>query len=201
MKVVNDFLKAYKGLIFLVVLVLVGFNGCSSYNTMAKMNVDVDAKWSQVENVYQRRSDLIPALVETVKGYAKHEKSTLTDVISARSKATSINIDASKLDANTLQKFEQAQGGLTQALSKLMVVSERYPELKSDKHFTELMTELSGTENRITIERMRFNESVQSYNEKIVVMPRKLWASAFGFNSRAFFKADKGANKAPKFKF
>jgi len=136
MKAVNDFLKAYKGLIFLVVLALVGLNGCSSYNTMAKMNVDVDAKWSQVENVYQRRSDLIPALVETVKGYAKHEKGTLTDVISARAKATSINIDASKLDANTLQKFEQAQGGLTHSTqersSRLIKEPTKHQNLSSN---------------------------------------------------------------------
>jgi len=201
MKQVNEFLKAYRGLLFVGLLVIVGMNGCASYNNLAKMNVEVDGKWSQVENVYQRRIDLIPNLVEAVKGYAAHEKSTLEGVISARAKATSVTIDASKLDANSIQKFEQAQGGLTQALSKLMVVSERYPELKADKNFSALMAELSGTENRITVERMRFNETVQGYNQKVVVMPRKLWANLFGFNERAFFKADKGANHAPKIKF
>ena len=201
MKQVNEFLKAYRGMLFLAVLIIVGMNGCSSYNNLARMNVEVDGSWGQVENVYQRRLDLIPNLVETVKAYAVHEKSTLTDVISARAKATSINIDASKLDANSIQKFEQAQGGLTQALSKLMVVSERYPELKADKNFTQLMIELSGTENRITVERMRFNDVVQDYNKKVVVMPRKLWANLFGFKERAFFHADKGANHAPKIKF
>ncbi len=201
MKELNAFLKEYKGMLFLGLLIIIMLNGCSSYNKLAKLNVEVDGAWSQVENVYQRRLDLIPNLVETVKGYASHEKSTLTDVITARSKATAINIDASKLDANNIQKFEQAQSGLTQALSKLMVVSERYPELKANENFKQLMTELSGTENRITVERMRFNEIVQDYNKKVVVMPRKLWANLFGFNTRAFFQADKGANHAPKIKF
>lgn len=200
MKQVNDFLKAYRGLIFGFLLVVVGMNGCASYNNLAKSNEEVNSKWSQVENVYQRRMDLIPNLVEAVKGYAEHESTTLTEVINARAKATSVTIDASKLDANSIKQFEEAQGGLTQALSKLMVVSERYPDLKANENYQQLMTELAGTENRIAIERKAFNDVVQGYNQKVVVMPRKLWANLFGFQTRAYFEADKGASSAPKIK-
>lgn len=164
------------------------------------MNETVNSKWSQVENVYQRRMDLIPNLVEVVQGYAEHEKSTLTDVINARAKATAINIDASKLDANTLKQFEQAQSGLTQALSKLMVVSERYPELKANENYQQLMSEVSGSENRISVERKSFNDAVMYYNKKLMVMPRKLWANLFGFTPREYFKADPSAHVAPKIK-
>ena len=135
MKVVSDFLKAYRGLIFIGVLAILGMNGCSSYNTLASMNEGVNSKWSQVENVYQRRSDLITNLVEAVQGYAQHESQTLTEVIEARAKATAVTIDASKLDANSIKRFEEAQGGLTQALSKLMVVSEQYPDLKANENY------------------------------------------------------------------
>ena len=200
MKVVSDFLKAYRGLIFIGVLAIVCMNGCSSYNTLASMNEGVNSKWSQVENVYQRRSDLIPNLVEAVQGYAQHESQTLTEVIEARAKATAVTIDASKLDANSIKRFEEAQGGLTQALSKLMVVSEQYPDLKANENYQQLMTELSGTENRIAVERKVFNDAVQDYNQKVVVMPRKLWANLFGFTTREYFKADSSAMKAPKIK-
>ena len=200
MQIVTDFLKAYRGWIFGFFLIVVGMNGCSSYNTLAQMNETVNSKWSQVENVYQRRMDLIPNLVEVVQGYAEHEKSTLTDVINARAKATAINIDASKLDANTLKQFEQAQGGLTQALSKLMVVSERYPELKANENYQQLMSEVSGSENRISVERKSFNDAVMDYNKKLMVIPRKLWANLFGFTPREYFKADASAHVAPKIK-
>lgn len=196
----KEFLKAYRGLIFGVILVLVAMNGCASYNNLAKTNEEVNSKWSQVENVYQRRSDLIPNLVEVVNGYAQHESTTLTEVINARAKATSVTIDASKLDANSIQKFEEAQNGLTQALSKLMVVSERYPDLKANENYQQLMTELAGSENRIAIERKSFNEAVKDYNKKVIVMPRVIWARLFGFNTRAYFEADKGASTAPKIK-
>jgi LemA protein len=200
MNEVKQFLKTYRSLIFGFVLVLVAMNGCSSYNTMAKLNEGVNSKWSQVENAYQRRSDLIPNLVEVVKGYAEHEKQTLTDVISARAKATSITIDASKLDENSIQQFDAAQNGITQALSKLMMVTEQYPNLKANETYQQLMTELTGTENRIAVERKSFNDAVQGYNQKIVVMPRKIWASLFGFEARAYFKAQAGAEVAPKIK-
>lgn len=200
MKVVSDFLKAYRGLIFIGVLAIVCMNGCSSYNTLASMNEGVNSKWSQVENVYQRRSDLIPNLVEAVQGYAQHESQTLTEVIEARAKATAVTIDASKLDANSIKRFEEAQTGLTQALSKLMVVSEQYPDLKANENYQQLMTELSGTENRIAVERKSFNDAVQEYNQKVVVMPRKLWANLFGFTTREYFKADSTSMKAPKIK-
>jgi LemA protein len=164
------------------------------------MNQTVDSKWSQVENVYQRRTDLIPNLVEIVQGYAEHEQTTLTSVIEARAKATSVTIDASKLDANSIKRFEEAQGGLTQALSKLMVVSEQYPNLKANENYQQLMAELSGTENRISVERKSFNDVVQDYNQTVVVMPRKIWANLFGFTTRDYFKADPNANIAPKIK-
>lgn len=200
MQVVTDFLKAYRGWIFGFIIVVIGMNGCSSYNTLAKMNETVNSKWSQVENVYQRRADLIPNLVEVVQGYAQHEQTTLTAVIEARAKATSVTIDASKLDANSIRQFEEAQGGLTQALSKLMVVSEQYPNLKANENYQQLMAELSGTENRISVERKAFNDVVQDYNQKVVVMPRKLWANLFGFTTRDYFKADPASHTAPKIK-
>ena len=197
---ISNFLKAYRVLILTGILAILCMNGCSSYNTLASMNEGVNSKWSQVENVYQRRSDLIPNLVEAVQGYAQHESQTLVDVINARAKATSVTIDASKLDASSIKRFEEAQGGLTQALSKLMVVSEKYPDLKANENYQQLMTELSGTENRIAVERKVFNDAVQDYNQKVVVMPRKLWASLFGFKNREYFKADTSAIKAPKIK-
>jgi LemA protein len=200
MNEVKQFLKTYRTLIIGFVIGLIGLNGCSSYNTMAKLNEGVNSKWSQVENAYQRRSDLIPNLVEVVKGYAEHEKQTLTAVIEARAKATSITIDASKLDENSIQQFDAAQNGITQALSKLMMVTEQYPNLKANETYQQLMTELTGTENRIAVERKSFNDAVQGYNQKIIVMPRKIWASLFGFDSRAYFKAQAGAEVAPKIK-
>lgn len=200
MKEISKFLKAYRGLIVGALLVMVAMNGCSSYNSLAKSNEEVNSKWSQVENVYQRRTDLIPNLVESVKGYAQHESTTLTEVINARAKATAITIDASKLDANTMQQFEQAQSGISQALSKLMVVSEKYPDLKANENYKQLMVELSGTENRISVERKMFNDMVKEHNQKVLVMPRKLWANLFGFSTREYFKMDSTARKAPQIK-
>lgn len=200
MKEISKILKAYRGLIIGALLVMVAMNGCSSYNSLAKSNEEVNSKWSQVENVYQRRTDLIPNLVESVKGYAQHESTTLTEVINARAKATAITIDASKLDANTMQQFEQAQSGISQALSKLMVVSEKYPDLKANENYKQLMVELSGTENRISVERKMFNDMVKEHNQKVLVMPRKLWANLFGFSTREYFKMDSAARKAPQIK-
>lgn len=161
----------------------------------------VTAQWSQVENVYQRRADLIPNLVETVKGYANFEKETLTGVIEARSKATSVNIDASKLDAESLQKFQQAQDGLSSALSKLMVVVERYPDLKANQNFLELQAQLEGTENRITVERKKFNEAVQDYNTYIRKFPQNMVAGMFSFEKKGYFEAKDGAETPPAVKF
>lgn len=161
----------------------------------------VTAQWSQVENVYQRRSDLIPNLVSTVKGYADFEKETLTQVIEARAKATSVNINPEKLDAQSLQNFQQAQSGLSSALGRLMVVVEKYPELKANQGFLDLQAQLEGTENRITVERQKFNQTAQGYNTLIQNFPTNLFAGMFGFEKKAYFEAEKGAAKAPQVKF
>jgi LemA protein len=161
----------------------------------------VTAQWSQVENVYQRRADLIPNLVSTVKGYADFEQETLTAVIEARAKATSVNIDPSNLDANSIQKFQAAQEGLSSALSKLMVVVERYPELKANQNFLELQSQLEGTENRIAVERKKFNEAARDYNTYVRKFPNNLIAGMFDFEKMDYFEADEGADKAPKVEF
>lgn len=173
----------------------------SSYNNMAMADEQISASWGQVENVYQRRADLIPNLVSTVKGYASHEKETLEGVIEARSKATSTTIDASKLDANSIQQFQQAQDGLSSALSKLMVVVERYPDLKANQNFLELQAQLEGTENRIAVERRNFNEAVKEYNEYIRLIPNNIYAGIFGFEKKDYFTAIAGAEKAPEVNF
>ena len=161
----------------------------------------VTSQWSQVENVYQRRSDLIPNLVSTVKGYAEFEKETLTQVIEARAKATSVNINPEKLDAQSLQNFQQAQSGLSSALGRLMVVVEKYPELKANQGFLDLQAQLEGTENRITVERQKFNQTAQNYNTLIQKFPKNIFAGMFGFEKKAYFEAEKGAEKAPKVEF
>lgn len=186
-------------IVILVIVLYSWFKG--SYNTMVTQSEAVSGQWAQVENVYQRRSDLIPNLVATVKGYAAHERETLEGVIEARSKATSVNIDANQLNAENFQAFQQAQEGLTQALSKLMVVVERYPDLKANQNFLELQAQLEGTENRITVERMKFNEVTQNYNTYVKTFPKNLLAGMFGFTPKPYFEAQKGAEKAPEVKF
>lgn len=185
--------------VILIVILFSWFKG--TYNSMVNKSETVKEKWSQVENVYQRRADLIPNLVNTVKGYATHEKETLEGVIEARAKATSVNIDASKLNAQNLQAFQSAQAGLSQALSKLMVVVERYPDLKANQNFLDLQSQLEGTENRIAVERKRFNEATRDYNTYIKLFPKNILANMFGFTEKPYFKADKGAEKAPVVKF
>lgn len=182
-------------------LLIIGSSGCSSYNKMVSEEENVAGKWAQVENAYQRRSDLIPSLVSVVEGVAGFEKSTLTDVINARASATQVKIDPSNLTPESLQMFEKAQGNLGSTLSRLMVVVEKYPELKATENFTQLQTEIAGTENRISIERKTFNEVSQGYNTYIRLFPKNVWAGMFGFEKKAYFEADKGSNKAPKIKF
>ncbi|MFT5169133.1 MAG: LemA protein [Saprospiraceae bacterium] len=172
-----------------------------SYNKMVSQDETVITAWSNVENVYQRRADLIPNLVNTVKGYASHEQETLTGVVEARSKATGVNIDASNLTEESMQQFQQAQKGLSSALSKLMVVVERYPDLKANQNFSELQSQLEGTENRIAVERRKFNESVKGYNTLIRSFPKNILAGVYGFERKVQFKADEGAAKAPEVKF
>ncbi len=176
------------------------FSSCG-YNKMVELDEQVASSWSQVENVYQRRADLIPNLVNTVKGYAAHEKETLEGVIEARSKATSVNIDPSNLNAQNIQQFTQAQEGLSSALSRLMVVVERYPDLKANQNFLDLQAQLEGTENRIAVERRKFNEITQSYNAYIRKFPRVIYASWFGFEKKSYFEAQQGAEKAPEVQF
>ncbi len=173
----------------------------SSYNSMVTLEEGVTAQWGQVENVYQRRSDLIPNLVNTVKGYADFEKETLTGVIEARAKATQVTVDPTKLDAQSIQNFQNAQSGLSSALGRLMVVVEKYPELKANQNFLDLQAQLEGTENRITVERQKFNQSAQAYNTEIRKFPRNIFAGMFGFEKKAYFEAEKGAEKAPEVKF
>ncbi len=186
--------------IAVVLFLLYGWTS-NSYNEMVNKSEAVKAQWSQVENVYQRRADLIPNLVNTVKGYATHEKETLEGVVEARAKATSVTIDANHLNPQALQQFQKVQDGLSQALSRLMVVVERYPDLKANQNFLELQAQLEGTENRIAVERRRFNLETQAYNVYIKLFPGNILASLFGFTEKPYFKAEKGAEKVPQVKF
>ncbi|MCK9413643.1 MAG: LemA family protein [Prolixibacteraceae bacterium] len=175
--------------------------GIKTGNNMVSMEEGVSSAWSQVENVYQRRADLIPNLVSTVKGYAAHENETLTAVVEARAKATSVTVDPTKLNAASIQQFQQAQGGLSSALSRLMVVVEKYPDLKANENFLNLQAQLEGTENRITVERQKFNQSAQAFNTYIRLFPQNMIASMRNFEKKAYFEAEKGAAKAPKVQF
>ncbi len=190
--------KVRIGLLASVIAIL--FSSCG-YNKMVSMDEQVASQWAQVENVYQRRADLIPNLVNTVKGYAAHERETLEGVIEARSKATSVNIDPTKLTPESIQQFNQAQEGLSSALSRLMVVVERYPDLKANQNFLDLQAQLEGTENRITVERMKFNETTQTYNAYIRKFPQVIYAGWFGFEKKSYFEAQAGAEKAPEVQF
>ena len=188
------------GVILVTVFIIYRFFA-GGYNSMVEYDETVITAWSDVENVYQRRADLIPNLVSTVKGYAAHEKETLTEVVEARAKATSISIDPTNLNVATMQQFQQAQAGLSSALSKLMVVVERYPDLKANQNFLELQAQLEGTENRIAVERRRFNESVKVYNTYIRSFPKNMVAGMYGFERKDQFRADEGAEKVPEVKF
>jgi LemA protein len=187
-------------LIIAVVVTCFLFSGCG-YNKMVTMDESVTSAWSQVENVYQRRADLIPNLVETVKGYATHEQETFIKVVEARAQATSTKIDPSNLTPEALKQFQDAQGTLTSALSKLMVVVEQYPDLKANQNFLDLQAQLEGTENRITVERKNFNETTMSYNAFIRQFPELITAKIFGFKKKAYFEAQPGTEKAPEVKF
>ena len=185
----------------LVALVaLVSLNSCG-YNTMTEKEEAVNKAWSNVENQYQRRSDLIPNLVNTVKGYAQHEQNTLTAVLEARSKATQITVNAEELTPEKLKEYQAAQGQVTNALGKLLAITEAYPDLKANENFKELQAQLEGTENRISVERRNFNEVVGNYNTYIRKFPQNIIASIFGFEKRAYFEAEAGSEKAPKVEF
>jgi len=183
--------------IFVIVMFFV-----STYNGMVTTNEDATSAWAQVENQYQRRFDLIPNLVSTVKGYAKHESETFISVTEARSKVSQVNFTAKDLnDPVKLKQFQAAQDGLSSALSKLMVVVEKYPDLKANENFLTLQSQLEGTENRIAVERMRFNNSVMTYNKKIKQFPANFIAGMFAFSERPYFQSEEGTEKAPKVEF
>lgn len=194
-----------KGLVAIIVVAVValGLYGWvkSNYNGMVQGEEGVKAAWSQVENVYQRRADLIPNLVATVKGYAEHESSALEAVVNARAKATQVTVNPEQLTEENIAKFQSAQGELGNAIGRLLVSVEAYPELKANENFLALQSQLEGTENRISTERMKYNETAQSYNTMIRSFPQNILASMFGFETKGYFKASEGAETAPKVEF
>ena len=188
-------------IILIAVIAIVAIWGVSAYNGLVKMDESVNTAWSNVENQYQRRADLIPNLVNTVKGYAAHEKETFEAVVSARSKATQMTIDPENLTPEKLQQYQKAQGEIGTALGRLLAITENYPELKANENFKELQAQLEGTENRISVERRNFNEMARTYNTSIRTFPKSILAGMFGFDKRPYFEAEEGANKAPEVKF
>ena len=193
--------KTAKILIIVGIIAIIVLWAVRIYNNMVKLDEETQQAWAQVENVYQRRADLIPNLVKTVQGAAEYEKGTLEAVIEARSKATSVQVDPTNLTEENIAAFQQAQDQLSSALSRLMVVVERYPELKANQNFLELQSQLEGTENRITVERKKFNEVVQNYNTAIRRFPNNIFAGMFGFEKKGYFKAKEGADVAPDVEF
>ena len=187
--------------IVIAVIAVIALWGISSYNSLVKADEGVKTAWSQVENVYQRRADLIPNLVATVKGYASHESETLEGVVAARAKATQVTVNADDLTEENIAQFQKAQGELGAALGRLMAISEAYPDLKANQNFSELQAQLEGTENRIAVERKNYNETAREYNTSIRVFPRNIIASIFGFSAKGYFEAQEGASTAPKVEF
>ena len=195
-------MKKNKGLIITVVVIaLVAIWGISSYNGLVSMDENVSNQWANVETQYQRRSDLIPNLVNTVKGYAKHESQTLEAVMAARSQATQVKIDPSNCTPQQLAAYQKAQGDVTTALGKLLAITENYPDLKANQNFLELQSQLEGTENRINGARTAFNATAKKDNTSLRRFPRNIIASMFGFEKRNYFEAEAGAEKAPKVEF
>ncbi|PCJ22959.1 MAG: LemA family protein [Flavobacteriales bacterium] len=192
-------MKKFKTLL-LIFVAAITLSSCG-YNSMVELEENAITQWANVESSYQRRSDLIPNLVNTVKGYAEHEKETLKAVMEARAKATSINIDASKLTAESIQKFQAAQSGISGALGKLMMVSERYPDLKANQNFLELQAQLEGTENRINVERNKYNEAVGNFNKTIKKFPNNMFNAMYGFEAKVRFEAQEGTENAPTVEF
>jgi LemA protein len=188
-------------IVILAAIILLGGCGCSGYNSMVQLDENVKAKWGNVQSEYQRRSDLIPNLVNTVKGAANFEQETLTRVIEARAKATSVQVNADDLSPEKIQQFQQAQGQLQSALSRLLVTVEKYPDLKANQNFRDLQAQLEGTENRIKVSRNDFNTSVQSYNAVIRRFPNNIFAGMFGFGPKGYFESQPGSEKAPNVQF
>jgi LemA protein len=188
--------------IIIIAVIIIGVSALGTYNGLVASQQNVESKWAQVENVYQRRADLIPSLVATVKGYAAHESQTLEAVTASRSQVGSMRVTPDILNNQAeFQKFQQAQAGLSSALSRLMVVVERYPDLKANQNFLELQSQLEGTENRIAVERMRFTEAAKTYNTKVMQFPGMIFARMFGFQKKAYFQSTAGSEKAPTVDF
>ncbi len=185
----------------IALLVIFVAGAISQYNKLVGLDEGVNAQWANVENQYQRRADLIPNLVATVKGYASHERETLEGVIEARSKATQVTIDPSNMTQSQLNQFQAAQGELSSALSRLMVVVERYPDLKANQNFRDLQIQLEGTENRIANERTQFNSKANSFNSTVRRFPANMLAGMFGFERKAYFEAERGSEQAPTVEF
>lgn len=188
-------------IVVLAVILVIGGCGCSGYNGLVQQDEVVQNKWNNVQSDYQRRADLIPNLVNTVKGEANFERGTLTDVINARASATQIKVDPSNLTPEKLQEFQAAQGQLSQALGRLLVVTENYPNLRANDAFRGLQTQLEGTENRIKVSRNDFNAAIQDYNIKVRSFPTNIFAGMFGFKPKTGFQAEAGSEKAPEVKF
>lgn len=188
-------------IVVLALILLLGGCGCSGYNKLVTQDQNVKGKWGNVQSEYQRRADLVPNLVNTVKGAANFEQETLTKVVEARAKATQTTINPGDLTPENIAKFQQVQGELSGALSRLLVTVERYPELKANANFTALQTQLEGTENRIKVARNDFNTAVQDYNTSVKVFPNNIFAGMFGFQEKGYFAADAGADKAPTVDF
>lgn len=193
--------KSYVWIIVLAVLLILFFWVKGIYNNMVSLDEKVTSAWSQVENVYQRRADLVPNLVATVKGYAAHESSTLEGVVNTRAKATQITVDPESLTPEKLAEFQQAQGELSSAIGRLLMITENYPDLKANENFRDLQTQLEGTENRITVERQKFNETARLYNTTIRKFPANIFASMFGFDKKAYFEGKEGVENAPVIEF
>ena len=188
-------------IIIIAVIAVIAIYGVSSYNSMVSQEEAVGTAWSNVENQYQRRADLIPNLVNTVKGYAAHEKETFDAVVSARAKATQTTVSIDDLTPEKMEAYQRAQGEVGSALSRLLAVTENYPELKANENFQTLQAQLEGTENRISVERRNFNDVARAYNTSIRRLPKNIFAGMFGFEKRPYFEAQEGAEKAPEVKF
>ena len=190
-----------KKIILMAVVALFSMTSCSTYNNMVTKEEAVKSAWSNVETQYQRRADLIPNLVATVKGYAEHEKSTLDAVVEARAKATSVNVALDQITPENIAKFQQAQSAVTSALGRLIAVSDNYPDLKANQNFLELQAQLEGTENRITVARKEFNDATQTYNVAVRRFPANIVAKIFDFEQKPYYEADDTTSEAPKVEF
>lgn len=188
-------------LVILFVILILGGCACGGYNSMVKLDENVKSSWGKVQSDYQRRSDLIPNLVNTVKGAANFEQQTLTQVMEARAKATQVQINADNLTPDKIAQFQQAQGAVSSSLSRLLAVVENYPDLKATQNFRDLQAQLEGTENRIKVSRNDFNDAVQQYNSKVRTFPNNIFAGMFGFSSKGYFTAEPGSDRAPEVKF